>query len=798
MGILQDIKTRRIYFDGGMGSLLQERGLKSGELPETWNLTHPDVIENIHLEYLNAGVDIISANTFGVNGLKYKKKENYSVQEIVEAAISIAKRAIEKAGHGYVGLDLGPTGKLLKPYGTLEFEDACNLYKEVVCAGTKAGADLIIIETMGDSYELKAAVLAAKEECDLPVFATVTLDEKGKMLTGGDVESVTALLEGLGVDVIGLNCGLGPEQLLPIVEKMAQIASTPILVSPNAGLPRSDNGKTVYDIDVNRFAGAMKEIAGYASIMGGCCGTTPEYMKEMIEKCNEIPIRPVTRKCRTVISSYARTVVFGDRPILIGERINPTGKPRFKEALKACDLSYIQNIAVAQQESGADVLDVNVGLPGIDETLMMAEVIRELQSVTDLPLQIDTSNIEAMEHAMRIYNGKPLINSINGKTDVMDAVFPLVKKYGGVVVALCLDENGIPETADGRLAVAEKIYDRAAVYGIDRNDILVDTLCMAVSADTKSASTTLETVRRVRNELGGKTILGISNVSFGLPRRENINGAFFLMALQSGLSAAIINPNSDAMMSVYNSFMVLSEKDENCSHYIETYGTEHEPKHDEASMKCKVPSELGKSILFGITADAKRAVKELIGYMDPMDIISSELIPALDQVGVCFESGKIYLPQLLKSAEAAKAAFFVLKEYMNTGGQRQETREKVLLATVKGDIHDIGKNIVKVLLENYGFDVIDLGFDAKPEMIVETAVREQIRIVGLSALMTTTVPAMKDTIRLLKDAKPEVKIMVGGAVLTPEYADSIGAGAYCKDAMASVRYAVYQNEIGSI
>ena len=813
MGILEELKNRRIFFDGGMGSLLQARGLKPGELPETWNLLHPDVVEEIHLEYLNAGSDVVSANTFGANRFKYKKEDDCSVDEIVAAAVKNAKRAVEKAGHGYVALDMGPTGKLLTPYGTLEFEEACDVYKEVVRAGVKAGADLVIIETMGDSYELKAAVLAAKEESDLPVFATVTLDEKGKMLTGGNVESVTALLEGLGVDVIGLNCGLGPVQLLPLVKQMAAVASVPILVNPNAGLPRSENGKTVYDIDADGFAEEMKKIAEYAAVLGGCCGTTPEHIKKMSESCQMIPVPEVTDKERTVISSYSHAVTFGGRPIIVGERINPTGKSRFKQALREHDLTYILNVAAEQQESRADVLDVNVGLPEIDEPAMMPDVVKELQSVIDLPLQIDTSNIQAMEQAMRIYNGKPLINSVNGKKEMMEAVFPLVKKYGGVVVALCLDEDGIPETADGRMAVAKKIYETAAGYGIGKKDILVDALCMAVSSDKNGALTTLETVRRVREEFGGKTILGVSNISFGLPMREHINASFFLMALQNGLAAGIINPNSEAMMSVYDSFLVLNAQDENCSRYIGAYAEkEAEKKKAMAAKKSAAAAQtagagaekvekqehkngaedslLKRSILRGMVQAAEEAAKDAAAHGDPLKIINQEMIPALDEVGKGFEAGTVFLPQLLMSAEAAKAAFGVMREAMLKSGQEQEKREKVILATVKGDIHDIGKNIVKVLLENYGFEVIDLGRDVAPDVIAERTVGEKIPFVGLSALMTTTVPAMEETIKLLRRQAPWAKVMVGGAVLTEEYAQAIGADAYCADAMATVNYSL--------
>ena len=802
MGIREALKERRLFFDGGMGSLLQAKGLKPGELPETWNLLHPDIIVGIHLDYLKAGSDIVTTNTFGLDRFKYKKEHGYSV---AAAAVANAKRATELAGHGFVALDLGPTGKLLEPYGTLRFEEACDVYKEVVRAGAAAGADLIIIETMGDCYELKAAVLAAKEECELPIFATVTLDEKGKMLTGGNVESVTALLEGLGVDVIGLNCGLGPVQLLPLIRKMVDVASVPVMVNPNAGLPRSEGGKTVYDIDSDQFAETMRVIAeSGVSVLGGCCGTTPEHIAKMYAVCKDVPKPIVEKKERTIISSYSHAVEFGRKPVIIGERINPTGKPKFKQALKDHDMAYILNVGVAQQESRAEVLDVNVGLPGIDEPAMMVDVVKELQSILDLPLQIDTANVQAMEQAMRIYNGKPLINSVNGKRESMEAVFPLVKKYGGVVVALCLDEDGIPETADGRIAIAKKIYDTAAEYGIDKKDILIDALCMAVSSDKNGALVTLETVKRVHMELGGKTVLGVSNVSFGLPMREHINAAFFMMALQNGLSAAIINPNSEAMMAVYDSFLVLTAQDENCGHYVGVYAEKEAAKKlvKEAEKKSEsvkqqnegtetqTESALKKSIIRGLAKAAQEAAGEALKNKEALTIINEEMIPALDEVGKGFETGSVFLPQLLMSAEAAKAAFAVMKESMAQDGVVQAKRGKVILATVKGDIHDIGKNIVKVLLENYSFDVIDLGRDVAPEKVVECAIEEKVPVVGLSALMTTTVPAMEETIRQLREKAPEVKIMVGGAVLTEDYAAAIGADAYCKDAMASVNFAI--------
>ena len=799
--LMEEIRKRIVFFDGGTGSLLQANGLKPGELPETWNILHPEIVTKLHYDYLEAGADIIKTNTFGANGLKFNDSSEYGLDGIVTAAMENAKNAVGKAGkNGFIALDIGPTGKLLKPLGDLGFEEAYGLFSDVVKIGAREGADLVLIETMSDSYEVKAAVLAAKENCDLPVFATMIFDSKGKLLTGGTVESTVALLEGLGVDALGINCGLGPVQMKGILADIMKAASVPVIVNPNAGLPRSEGGKTVYDIDADEFARTMREIVEMgACVVGGCCGTTPEHIKKTIELCKDHPARMPEKKDYTVISSYAQAVVIDQNPVLIGERINPTGKSKFKQALRDHNLEYILREGVTQQDNGAHVLDVNVGLPEIDEAAMMEEVVRELQSIIDLPLQIDTSNIQAMERALRAYNGKPLLNSVNGKQEVMEEVFPLVKRYGGVVVALALDEDGIPETADGRLRVAEKIYAKAAEYGIEKKDIIIDALCMTVSSDSKGAITTLETVRRVRDELGGKTILGVSNISFGLPQREIVNAAFFTMALQNGLNAAIINPNSEAMMRSYYSFRVLADLDPQCSEYISVYSGQvatlgQTVRQGGGSGKSDgsgtaMSASLAESIERGLKESAHQVVTELLKTLEPLVIINEEMIPALDRVGKGFEKGTVFLPQLLMSAEAAKAAFEVIKEQLAKSGREEEKKGKIILATVKGDIHDIGKNIVKVLLENYGYDVIDLGKDVPPELVVETAVEQEVKLVGLSALMTTTVPSMEETIRQLQKAAPETKVMVGGAVLTEDYAKTIGADRYCRDAMASVNYA---------
>lgn len=820
MKVLEELKTKILLFDGGTGSLLQEAGLKPGELPETWNIIRPDFMMKLHRDYLEAGCDIIKTNTFGANRFKYSSSSEYGLKEIVTAAMDNAKRAVEEAGRGYIALDLGPTGKLLKPMGQLDFEEAVSVYREVVEIGASQGADLILIETMSDTYELKAAVLAARENSALPVFATVIFDEKGKMLTGGTPKAVIGMLEGLRVDAIGMNCGLGPVQMKPLAAEFLKYASVPVIVNPNAGLPRSEGGRTVYDIGPDEFETAMKEILDLGvNVAGGCCGTTPEHIKRLDRLRTGREQRLPEEKQFTVATSYASAVEFGADPVIIGERINPTGKAKYKQALMEKNMEFILEEGIAQQESGAHVLDINVGLPEIDEPEIMALAVRELQGITELPLQIDTTNTEAMARAMRIYNGKIMVNSVNGKQEMMDAVFPLVKRYGGVVVALTLDEEGIPGTSGGRIEVAKKIYREAEKYGIGKKDILIDALCMTVSSDPLGALTTLETVRRIRDELGGKTILGVSNISFGLPVRENINANFFTMALYSGLNAAIINPGSESMMCSYHSYRALAALDENCAGYIDAYkdaglssaagagliSGDMYSKSLESAETTGIPdtsetpggvpageggeSRLFLSVLKGLKEQAARAAGELLGEKEPLDVINTCMIPALDRVGKGYEAGTVFLPQLLMSAEAAKAAFDVIREKLDESGRAGEKKGKIILATVKGDIHDIGKNIVRVLLENYGYEVIDLGKDVPPERIVREAEEKCVPLVGLSALMTTTVPAMQRTIAELKEKAPWVKVMVGGAVLTSEYAEMIGADAYCSDAMASVSYA---------
>lgn len=784
MTIREEIGKRILFFDGGMGTLLQEQGLQAGELPETWNLKNPEPIIQIHKAYLAAGADIILANTFGANRFKY----GGDLEKIVTAGVANAKKAVAESGKkAYVALDIGSTGKLLKPMGTLDFEEAVGVFAEIIRVGEKAGADLILIETMSDTYELKAAVLAAKENSTLPIMATVIFDESKKMLTGASPQVVVSLLEGLGVDALGINCGLGPKQMKEIVKELLKYASIPVIVNPNAGLPRSENGKTVFDVGAEEFAQDMEEIVTMGAwFAGGCCGTTPAHIQAMVEKCKEITPVPITPKNYTFVTSYSTAVELGGRPVIIGERINPTGKSKFKQALRDHNIDYILEEGVKQEDSGAHILDVNVGLPEIDEAAMMETIVYELQSIMPIPLQIDTTNMEAMERALRIYNGKPMINSVNGKAEIMEQVFPLVKKYGGVVVGLALDEDGIPDTTEGRLAIAEKIYQTGEKYGISRKDIVIDALVMTMSTNNESAKITLDTVKEITAR-GGKTVLGVSNISFGLPQRELINAAFFTMAMNNGLSAGIINPNAKAMRQAYDTFCVLGGYDAQCMNYIENYAVTD--ALNAAAKPAAAKLNLTDSIIKGLKDQAYRATEEELKTKEPMEIINGELVPALDVVGQGFEKGTMFLPQLLMSAEAAKAGFEAIRQYVQSHGEAQEKKATIVIATVKGDIHDIGKNIVKVLLENYGYEVIDLGKDVPPEKIVETVVDKHAPLVGLSALMTTTVVNMEESIKELHKEAPWCKIMVGGAVLTQEYADMIGADFYGKDAMQSVYYA---------
>ncbi|MEA4973034.1 MAG: homocysteine S-methyltransferase family protein [Candidatus Metalachnospira sp.] len=794
MNVLECIRKEIFYLDGGTGSYLQERGLRPGELPETWNIIKPEEIVALHRAYYEAGSNSVCTNTFGANGLKYNGKDGqFTVSEVVKAAVKCAKEARETVVGGqknrFIALDIGPLGRLLAPLGDVSFERAVELFAEVVRSGAEAGADYVYIETMNDCYETKAAVLAAKENCTLPVFVSNVYDESGKLMSGASPESMVAMLEGLGADVIGLNCSLGPEKMLEILPRFIACTSVPVLVKPNAGLPHSDEGRTVYDVTAEDFAAVMRSIVeGGATVVGGCCGTTPAYIKALVEATAGLTPISIVQKNISVISSYTHAVKFGGEPILIGERINPTGKKRFKEALSSHDIGYILKEGISQQEAGVHVLDVNVGLPEIDEPSMLEDCVKELQGVCDLPLQLDTSNPKAMERAMRIYNGKPMINSVNGGKTSMDAVFPLVKKYGGLVVCLTLDETGIPETAEGRFEIAERIVRHAAEYGIKPCDLIFDPLAMTVSSDNSAALVTLKTIPMIRERLGACCSLGVSNISFGLPNRDFITASFFTMALARGLDAAIMNPYSAEMMKAYHCFLALSGQDANCRKYIGFAQNVTVDSLIKPTLQNQSDSREGLqgAIIRGLCDEASRLAYEALVTIEPLTLINEQIVPALDIVGRGFEDKTIFLPQLLMSAEAAKAAFEQAKKKMPI---TEEIGPAVILATVKGDIHDIGKNIVKALLENYGYHVIDLGRDVAPETIAEAAVRNNVKLVGLSALMTTTVPAMADTIELLKKEKPDCQVVVGGAVLTQDYADKIGASHYAKNAMETVRYA---------
>ena len=784
--ILNELGKRIVFFDGGMGTLLQERGLEAGELPENWNLKHPDIIRELHRDYLNAGADIILANTFGANELKFPD----NLEEIVTKGVQNAKKAVEETGKdGYVALDVGPTGKLLKPLGTLDFEDAVSIFARTIKAGAAAGADLILIETMSDTYELKAAMLAAKENSDLPVMATVIFGENGKMLTGATPEAVTALLEGLGADAFGMNCGLGPKQMKPIFERLAKSASIPLIINPNAGLPRSENGKTVFDVDPAEFAEDMKIFAEEGAwLMGGCCGTTPAHIKALVEACKDAMPKPLTDKNLTLVSSYSHAVELGKMPMLIGERINPTGKSKFKQALRDRNMEYILEMGVKQSDAGAQILDVNVGLPEINEPELMKETVYQLQSILDAPLQIDTTNMEAMEQALRIYNGKPMINSVNGKQEIMKQVFPLAKKYGGVVVGLALDEDGIPDTVEGRLAIAEKIYKTGESYGIARKDIVIDALTMTMSTDSNSANVTLETVRRIKAQ-GGRTVLGVSNISFGLPERQFVNTAFLTMAIAQGLTMAIANPSQTLLTNAALATDLLLNKTNADLNYINGVNKAEISTGNSANRQSSEEDghPLYLAVVKGKDGQALALAKEEIEKGEkPGQIIDSYLIPAINHVGELFEKGTYFLPQLIASAEAMEKAIDYLEPYLakERGDQKLDT---IVMATVKGDIHDIGKNLVVLMLKNYGYDVIDLGKDVDNQLVIDTAIKENAAIIGLSALMTTTMTEMKEVVDLAKAQGVKAKIIIGGAVVTESYAEEIGADGYSKDAREAVK-----------
>ena len=829
MSVLDFLGKEILYFDGAMGTRLQAAGMKPGELPEVWNITHGDVVAEVHASYVKAGANILKSNTFGANALKMQGS-GYTVEEAVLAAFVNARKGFQKAnetgqpdsiisdsastafseisgspqgkasGAGiassdfinktpgqFIALDLGPTGKLLAPYGDLQFEEAVALYAETVRAGVKAKADLILVETMSDTYEAKAAILAAKENSDLPVFVTFTFDKDGKLLNGADVETAVLMAEGLGADAVGFNCGLGPDLVARLMPRARAVTGLPLIANPNAGLPVEKEGKTVFTTGPEEFAEYMLDVYREGgAVLGGCCGTDPDYIRLLAARTQgQKPIAAQRHRAVTAVTGYGAPVYFDKMPVLIGERINPTGKPLLKEALRNGDMDYICRLGLEQLDHGAHILDVNTGLPGLDERETLSKAVTHLQAITPAPLEIDTSHYEAMENALRLYNGKPLLNSVNGKPESMEQVFPLAKKYGAAVVGLCLDETGIPDSAEGRLAIAEKIIATAADYGIDKKDILIDPLALTVSTDSRNPAIDLAVIKALK-EKGIHTVMGVSNISFGLPNRDAVNSTFFAMSLAAGLSSAIMNPQSERMMEAYRSFCALSGADEGCKEFVARYA--NAPKTKNAAAVSEYT--LYDAIVKGLTEQSGAATVKLLEEKNaPLDIINQYIIPALNTVGEGFGKKTLFLPQLLMAADAAKASFDELKKQMQAGGDGSgEPGDTIVLAVVKGDIHDIGKNIVKVLWENYGYHVVDLGKDVPAQSVVEAVEKHHAKLVGLTALMTTTVASMEDTISELRK-NTDTKILVGGAVMTKEYADAIGADGYAPDAVAAVDYA---------
>lgn len=782
MNIKDYIKENVLIFDGAMGTMLQKLGLKISDLPEELNILEPEKIINIHRKYIEAGAKVITTNTFGANEIKLKQSK-FSLESIIDKAIDNVKKAGKKE-EILIALDIGPIGQLLEPMGTLRFEEAYEIFKRQIVQGQKSGADIILIETMTDLYEAKAAILAAKENTNLPVFCTMTFEKNKRTFTGCTPLSMVLTLKGLGVDALGVNCSLGPNELGDIVDEIIKYSSIPIMVQPNAGLPTVKEGKTIYNIKPKEFAAFQRSIVEKGvRIVGGCCGTTDEFIREIVYSLKDVKIKKLKENNICGVCSSTKAVLI-DGVKIIGERINPTGKKLFKEALRNNDIDYILKEAISQVESGADILDVNVGLPEINEEETMKKVIKEIQSIIDTPLQIDSNNSKVIEKALRIYNGKAIVNSVNGEEEVLDSVLPLIKKYGAAVVGLTLDDKGIPKKAEERLKVAEKIVNKALKYGIRREDIFIDCLVLTASAQQEDVGETLKAVNLVKEKLNVKTILGVSNISFGLPNRELINKTFLAMSLQSGLDLPILNPNNKEMINIINAFKVLNNQDRGATNYIDIYTNE---TSNSKEVKIKRDNLTLKEIVIkGIKEEAYSKTKELLKEREELSIINEELIPALDEVGDKYEKGIIFLPQLIQSAETVKKAFTAIKEKLREDNSPKISKGKILMATVKGDIHDIGKNIVKVILENYGFDIIDLGKDVEAEKIVEEVKKNNIKLVGLSALMTTTVNSMKDTIKILKESGMDCKVFVGGAVLNEEYAKMINADYYAKDAKEAV------------
>ncbi|MFN2341058.1 MAG: homocysteine S-methyltransferase family protein [Halanaerobium sp.] len=779
-----------ILFDGAMGTVLQQRGLKAGDVPEKLNIEKSEEIKDIHKSYLEAGAEILTTNTFGANALKMDEID-YSVEEVIAAAVENACRAVVESGiEAAVALDMGPLGELLEPMGSLSFDEAYNLYQQQVLVGVEYGADLIHIETIADLYEARAAVLAAKENSNLPVFCTLTFEEDGRTFTGGSIRSMISVLEGLGVDGIGLNCSLGPEKLEPLVEEVLKYSETPVILQANAGLPVVEDGETVFKISpADYFKPIARLYKKGLAVIGGCCGTNEDFISLIADnlKNKKVKEREVVKE--SLICSPSQAVKLAGVNV-VGERINPTGKAAFKQALRDGDLDYILKVAVEEVDAGADILDVNLGLPEIDEKEMMVKVIKELQGILDIPLQIDSSNPEVIEEALRYYNGTAIVNSVNGEAEVLEKTLPAVKKYGAAVIGLTMDDDGIPDTAEGRLKVAERIVAKAAEHGISRDKIIIDCLTLTASAQQEGVKETLKALKMVKEKLGVKTTLGVSNVSFGLPARPVLNRTFLSMALFQGLNLPIIDPNDEEMMAAVKAAAVLNNIDQGAAQYIEYMAAaESEAETAEPAEKKKQDSDLQTVIVKGLKSEAARLTKALLKEKDALDVVNQYLIPALDIVGERYEKGEIFLPQLVQSAETVKEAFSVLKEEMARTGGRDISKGKIVMATVKGDVHDIGKNIVKTVLENYGYQIIDLGRNVNIKEVVKAVKENQVKLLGLSALMTTTVKNMEKTIKAVREEVSDCKIMVGGAVLTSDYAEMIEADFYARDAREAVEIA---------
>lgn len=781
-----------LVLDGAMGTELVKKTENLGKIPEELNITNPDIVKSVHKSYVDAGADMIYTCSFGANAYKCKDSK-YSVEELVTAAVKNAREVAEPK-NVKTALSMGTIGDIIEPFGNLKFDRAYEIYKEMVVAGMKAGVDALVFETQTDLLEVKAGVLAARENTNLPIMVTMTFEANGRTFTGTSVESMGITLEALGVKAVGVNCSLGPNELLPLVKRLRSVTSLPIIVKPNAGLPDPMTGK--YSMSPEEFASSMIPFLEMGvSMVGGCCGTSPEFIEKLAAVASTYkPCKP--SKITNSFLCSGREFVDVKNVHVVGERINPTGKKLFKEALLNHDLDYIKNQALQQVEAGAEILDVNVGLPGIDEVSMMQEVVKELQAIVSTPLQIDSSNPEAIEAALRVYNGKALVNSVNGEAEVMDKILPLVVKYGASVIGLTMDKEGVPSSWESRVKIADRIIEKCHSYGIEDKDIYIDCLTLTVSAQQKECRDTLTAIREVKKKHDVHTVLGVSNISFGLPRRELINTTFLTMAMEAGLNLPIINPNNEAMMGAVDAFLVLNNVDVKSEKYVAKYAKPAEESDSKAGVAAFGTDATGKQnaasdesvasyIRKGLADNTARAVREILKTKEPLDVVNEELIPALDKVGADFEKGTLFLPQLLSAAMAAEAGFTVIKEQMAANNQETISKGTIVLATVEGDVHDIGKNIVKTILENYGFKVIDLGKDVAPMKVVEAAREYDVRLVGLSALMTTTVVSMEKTIKAIREAGLNCKVMVGGAVLTEDYAHKIGADYYSKDAKQS-------------